>query len=174
MNLTTDIMETPPATGLRKMLEDQVADMYYAEKQLVDVLGKLSRAAKNGELKDAFVSHLQETKGHVERLEKVFVILGKTPDAKTCPGIDGIIEEGVGIMNAYKDDPALDAGLVSAGQKTEHYEIATYGFMCELARELGLTAAQDLLHNTLEEERAADEKLTGIARSVMNLEGETV
>lgn len=160
-------------TGLRKLLEDQVADMYYAEKQLVKVLVTLATKAENGQLKDAFAGHLEETKGHVERLERVFKFLGKVPKAKKCPAIDGIIEEGSEIMKDFSDDPALDAGLVAAGQKAEHYEIATYGFMCEWAKELGLTAVEDLLHETLEEEKAADEKLTAIAESVVNMEGET-
>jgi ferritin-like metal-binding protein YciE len=160
-------------TGLRKLLEDQVADMYYAEKQLVKTLGTLARTAGNGRLKEAFAGHLEETKGHVERLERVFNYLGRVPMAKKCPAIDGIIEEGSEIMKDLSDDPPLDAGLIAAGQKAEHYEIATYGFMCEWAKELGLTAVEDLLHETLEEEKAADEKLTGIAESVVNMEGET-
>lgn len=165
-------MKEDNATGLRKLLEEQVEDMYYAEKQLVKALSKLSLAATNGELKDAFAWHLEETKGHVERLEQVFAILGKTPQVKKCPAIDGIILEGSEIMERYKDDPALDAGLVAAGRKAEHYEIATYGFMCEWAKELGLTAAEDLLHQTLEEEKSADETLTSIAINSVNVVSE--
>lgn len=163
-------MEKQPATGLSKLLENQLADMYYAEKQLVELLGRLARTAKNGELKEAFAKHREETKGHVERLERVFKILGRPPNGRKCPAIDGIIQEGMDVMNEHCDDLALDFALVAAGQKAELYEIATYGSMCEWAKELGLTTVQDLLHETLEEEKATDERLIIIAESVLHIE----
>ncbi len=112
-------------TGLRKLLEDQVASMYFAEKQLVKALGNLAIKAGNGELQDAFAGHLEETKGHVKRLERVFKYLNKIPQEKQCPAINGIIAEGSDMMEEFSTDPALDAGLIAAAQKAEHYEIAT-------------------------------------------------
>lgn len=159
------------STGLRKLLEEQVADIYYAEQQLVKTLPKLAEKSRNKELRQAFESHLTETKNHVQRLEKVFQLLGKDAKGEKCPAIDGILKEGKELMDDFGDSPALDAALVAAGQKAEHYEIATYGFMCEWAKELGLSEVQDLLHQTLEEEIGADEKLTSIAESAVNADG---
>ncbi len=160
-------------TGLRKLLEDQLADIYYAEKQLVKALPKMAKAANNEELREAFQSHLEETNGQVQRLEQVFEALGIPAKGKKCPAIDGILEEGKELMEEYADDPALDAALVDAGQKAEHYEIATYGSMCAWAEQLGLDEVRDLLNETLEQEKGADEKLTEIAETVVNIEAET-
>lgn len=167
-------MKKEDGTSLHTLLETQVAAMYYAEKQLVQALGALAKNADNGQLKEAFAMHLDETKGHVERLETVFKYLGKIPYPKACPGIDGIIEEGAMTMGEFSGDAALDASLIAAGQKAQHYEIATYGSMCGWAKELGLTAVEDLLHQTLEEERSADEKLSALAESIVNTEDQTV
>lgn len=117
-----------------------------------------------------FEDHTEETKGQVRRLERVFELLEGQAEGKKCPAIDGIIEEGDELMKDFSDSAALDAGLVAAGQKAEHYEIATYGSMCEWAKELGLGQVQDLLHENLEEEMAADENLTAVAERTVNME----
>lgn len=160
-----------PAKGLKELLEDQVADLYYVEKQLVKALPKMAKAAQNEDLKEAITMHLQETQGHVQKLEQVFKLLGKPAKAKKCPAIDGILEEGKEIMDEYKGHPGLDAGLIDGGQKVEHYEIATYGSVAAWAEELGLEEVHDLLGAILEEEKAADEKLTEISATV-NAEAE--
>ncbi len=165
-------MEKQTATGLSKLLENQLADMYYAGEQLVDFLRKLDTAAKNVKLKEALAKHREETKGQVERLQRAFKIMGRKLHGKKCPAMDGIIQEGLEIMEQFRDDPALDLALVAAGQKAQLYGIATYGSMCEWANELGHTTVQDLLHETLEEEKANWEKLTTIAGNLMNKENE--
>ena len=166
-------MEKQAATGMSKLLENQLADMYYAEEQLVDMLQKLAAAAKNVELKEALAKHIEETKDQKERLELAFKIMGRKPHGKKCPAMDGIIQEGLEIIDQFRDDTALDIALVAAGQKAQLYGIATYGSMCEWAKELGLTTVQDLLHETLEEEKAIWEKLTTIAGSLMSMESGT-
>lgn len=154
------------STGLRKLMEDQLADIYYAEKQVLKALPKMAKNATNDELRAAFTDHAEETKTQIERLEQMFEAMGLPAKGKKCPAIDGILEEGKEIMEEFSDDPALDAGLVSAAQKVEHYEIASYGSMVAWAEQLGLDDVLDLLNETLEEEKAADEKLSGIAESV--------
>lgn len=155
-----------------KLFEDQLADLYYVEKQLTKAIPKMAKAANNEQLRTAFEDHLEETKEHVTRLESVFELLGKPAKAKKCPAIDGILEEGKEIMDEFKDDPALDAGLVSAAQKVEHYEMSSYGCMKAWAEQLGLHDAMELINMTLEEEMAADEKLSGIAEEVVNIEAD--
>jgi ferritin-like metal-binding protein YciE len=154
------------SVGLRKLLEDQLADTYYAEKQLVKALPKLARTAVSDELREAFEGHLEETREQVSRLEQVFQFMEMPAKAKKCPAIDGILEEGTKIMEEFADDAALDAGLVSVGQKAEHYEIASYGCMVAWAAQLGLEDVAGLLSETLEEEKGADEKLSAIAETV--------
>lgn len=154
------------AVGLRKLLEDQLADSYYAEKQLVKALPKMAKAATNGDLRNAFTTHLEETKEQVKRLEQVFELMDMPAKGKVCPAIDGILEEGKEIMDEFSDDPALDAGLVSAAQKAEHYEISCYGCMSAWAEQLGLEDVVALLNETLEEEKGADEKLSDISGTV--------
>jgi len=154
------------SVGLRKLLEDQLADSYYAEKQLLKALPKMAKTATNDELREAFTSHLEETKEQVSRLEQVFQLMDMPAKGKTCPAIDGILEEGKEIMEEFADDAALDAGLVSAGQKAEHYEISCYGCMVAWAEQLGLEEVADLLKETLEEEKGADEKLSAIGETV--------
>jgi ferritin-like metal-binding protein YciE len=154
------------SVGLRKLLEDQLADSYYAEKQLLKALPKMAKNATNDELREAFTSHLEETKEQVSRLEQVFQLMDMPAKGKTCPAIDGIVEEGKEIMEEFADDTALDAGLISAGQKAEHYEISCYGGMVAWAEQLGLDEVADLLKETLEEEKAADEKLSAISETV--------
>ena len=147
---------------------DTLKDSYYAEKQIVKTLPKMAKAAQSPELKAGFEKHLVESEGHVERLEEVFEIIDKPARGKTCEAILGIIEEGKSIMDEFKDTPALDAGLVSAAQAVEHYEIARYGTLKTWAQQLGLKEAVTLLDQTLSEEIATDKKLTQVAESNVN------
>lgn len=151
---------------LNKLLEDQLQDLYYVEKQLTKAIPKMAKAANNEELSEAFSAHLEETKGQVARLEQVFKLMGKPAKAKKCPAIDGILEECTELMDEFKGQPALDAGLIDGGQKVEHYEIATYGSVAAWAELLGLEDVAALLNETLEEEKGADEKLTEISATV--------
>ncbi len=157
-----------PTSGLRKLLEDQLADIYYAEKQLVKALPRMEKAAANQELRAAFKGHLEETKGQVERLEQVFELLELPAKAKTCPAILGILQECNELMEEYADDEALDAALMDGAKKVEHYEIATYTSLCAWAEQLGLDDAAGLLKENLEEEQAADEKLNSLSDEVLN------
>ncbi|MDB5541239.1 MAG: ferritin-like protein [Devosia sp.] len=147
---------------------DTLKDIYYAEKQIVKTLPKMAKAAQTPELKAGFEQHLAETEGHVDRLEQVFDIIGKPARGKTCEAILGIIEEGKSIMDEFKGTQALDAGLVSAAQAVEHYEIARYGTLKTWAQQLGLNDAVNLLDATLKEEVATDKKLTQVAESNSN------
>ncbi len=165
-------MKTPKqgTKGLRKLLEDQLADMYYAEKQLVKTLPKMAKAATNKSLAAAFEGHLKETEGQVRRLEQVFENMNMPTKGKTCPAILGILQEGSELMDEFAGDEALDAALVAAAQKVEHYEIASYGSMCAWAEQLGLDKVVGLLKETLEEEHGADDKLTELAEQAINME----
>jgi ferritin-like metal-binding protein YciE len=147
---------------------DTLKDIYYAERKILKALPKMAKAAQSPDLKAAFEKHEDETEGQVERLQKVFEILGKKARGKVCPAIDGIIEEGEEIMDEFKGSPALDAGLVSAAQAVEHYEITRYGTLKRWAEELGMKDAARLLAQTLAEESKTDEALTGIADAVAN------
>ncbi|HEV2518056.1 MAG TPA: ferritin-like domain-containing protein [Devosia sp.] len=148
---------------------DTLKDIYYAEKQILKALPKMAKAAEAPELKAGFEQHLEETEGHVERLEQVFELIGKPARGKTCDAILGILEEGKSIMDEFKGTPALDAGLVSAAQAVEHYEIARYGTLKTWAGQMGLKDAVSLLDATLKEEVATDEKLSKVATSQVNL-----
>lgn len=148
---------------------DTLKDIYYAEKQILKALPKMAKAAQSPELKAGFEQHLEETEGHVERLEQVFELIGKPARGKTCEAILGIIEEGKSIMDEFKGTPALDAGLVSAAQAVEHYEIARYGTLKNWAGQMGLKDAVSLLDATLKEEVATDEKLSKVAIAQVNL-----
>jgi ferritin-like metal-binding protein YciE len=147
---------------------DTLKDIYYAERKILKALPKMAKAAQSPDLKAAFEKHEEETEGQVERLQKVFEILGKQARGKVCPAIEGIIEEGEEIMDEFKGSPALDAGLVSAAQAVEHYEITRYGTLKRWAEELGMQDAARLLAQTLAEESNTDEALTGIADAVAN------
>jgi ferritin-like metal-binding protein YciE len=147
---------------------DTLKDIYYAERQIVKTLPKMAKAATSPELKAGFEQHLAETEVHVERLEQVFELLGKPARGKTCDAILGIIEEGKSIMEDFKGTVALDAGLVSAAQAVEHYEIARYGTLKSWATQLGLTDAAALLDATLQEEVATDKKLSQVAAANVN------
>ena len=147
---------------------DTLKDIYYAERQIVKTLPKMAKAAVSPELKAGFEQHLAETEGHVERLEQIFELLGKPARGKTCDAILGIIEEGKSIIEDYKGTPALDAGLVAAGQAVEHYEIARYGTLKSWASQLGMKEAVALLDATLQEEMATDKKLSQLATASVN------
>ena len=147
---------------------DELRDTYDAERQLTKALAKLAKAATNPDLREAFESHLEETKGQIERLEQVFEGLDEKVRGKHCDGIAGIIEEGKSIMEEDFDEVTMDACLIAAGQRAEHYEMAAYGTLVAWARAMGHDEAADLLQENLDEEKAADEKLTGIAEGGIN------
>jgi ferritin-like metal-binding protein YciE len=160
------------AKQLDTLFHDTLKDIYFAEKKILATLPKMEKAAQTGELKKAFAKHRAETEGHVARLEKVFAIIDKKPQAKTCDAIVGITDEGAEIMKKYKGSPALDAGLLAAAQAVEHYEISRYGTMKTWAQELGLHDAVRLLDQTLLEEKKTDEALTEIAKTAVNQRAE--
>ncbi len=149
---------------------DELRDAYDAEKQLTKALPKLAKAATSPVLRDAFQSHLEETQGHVERLEQVMEGLGEKVRGKHCDGIEGIIEEGKAVMEEEFDEITMDACLIAAGQRAEHYEIAAYGTLVAWAKAMGHDDAAELLQETLDEEKAADEKLTALAEAGINQE----
>ena len=158
----------PEAGTLHDAFLDELRDCYDAEKQLTKALPKLAKAATSSELRDAFERHLEETQGHVDRLEQVFELLDEKAKGKHCDGIAGIIEEGKNAMGENFDDATMDAVLIASGQRAEHYEMAAYGTLVAWARGMGHNEAADLLQETLDEEEAADEKLTSIAESGVN------
>ncbi|WP_192243094.1 YciE/YciF ferroxidase family protein [Mesorhizobium silamurunense] len=154
--------------GLETLFVDALKDLYYAEKKILKTLPKLAKAAQSEQLSAAFEKHRMETEGQVERLEQIFEQLGEPARGKTCPAIDGILEEGAEILEEYKDAPALDAGLVGAAQAVEHYEIARYGTLIAWAGQLGMKDALPLLSETLNEESATDEALSALGESDAN------
>jgi ferritin-like metal-binding protein YciE len=149
---------------------DELRDTYDAEKQLTKALPKLAKAATSRDLKAAFEAHLEETRGHIERLEQVFESLDEKVSGKHCDGIAGIIDEGKSIMGEDFDDATMDACLIAAGQRAEHYEMAAYGTLVAWALGMGHSEAAELLQQTLDEEKAADEKLTALAEGGINQE----
>ncbi len=154
---------------LLEFFHGEIKDIYWAEKHLLKAIPKMSKAATAAELKEAFDNHLEETKGHVERLEQVFEKLGFKPQAKKCEAMEGITKEGDSIVEETEAGTSTrDVGLILAGQKVEHYEIATYGGLVQLARNLGHDDVADILETTLNEEKTADEKLTDIAEESVN------
>ena len=153
---------------LDTLFHDTLRDIYYAERKILKSLPKMKRAARSDALKAAFEKHESQTEGQIERLEKVFEIIGKTPRGKTCDAINGILDEGDEIAEEYKDSPALDAGLLAVAQAVEHYEITRYGTLKRWATVLGLDDAVKLLDETLEEESQTDEDLTSIADASIN------
>jgi ferritin-like metal-binding protein YciE len=153
---------------LDELFHDTLKDIYFAEKKILSTLPKMAKAAQSEKLKAAFEKHYTETEGQIERLEKVFAVIEKKPQGKTCAAIVGITDEGAEIMEEYKGSPALDAGLLGAAQAVEHYEISRYGTLIAWAEELGLDDAVSLLEETLEEEEATDEALTEIAKTAIN------
>jgi len=147
---------------------DELRDTYDAEKQLTKALPKLAKAATNPKLRQAFETHLEETRGQIERLERVFESLDERARGKHCDGIAGIIEEGKSIMEEDFDETTMDACLIAAGQRAEHYEMAAYGTLVAWAEAMGHDEAARLLHETLDEEKAADEKLSSLAEGGIN------
>jgi ferritin-like metal-binding protein YciE len=153
---------------LEDLFHDTLRDIYYAERKLLKALPKMRRAAQSEELRAAFEKHRDETETHLERLQRVFEIIGKAARGKTCDAIEGIVSEGEEIVDEFRDTPALDAGLISAAQAAEHYEITRYGTLKRWASELGLAEAAKLLGATLEEEARTDEDLTRLAEASAN------
>lgn len=153
---------------LEDLFLDSLADIYYAENQLVKALPKMAKAATHDDLREAFESHLLETEGHVQKVERVFELFGKKPTSKKCPAIVGIIKEADEIASENKKSPTINAALIFAGQKAEHYEIASYGGLREWAKQLENEEAADLLDEILDEEKSADDKLTALAEEHCN------
>jgi ferritin-like metal-binding protein YciE len=149
---------------------EELRDTYDAEKQLIKALPKLAKASSSPELRAAFEEHLEETRGQVERLEQVFASLDEKVRGKHCEGIAGIIDESKTIMEESFDEATMDACLIAAGQRAEHYEIAAYGTLVAWARDMGHSDAERLLQETLDEEKAADEKLSSLAEGGINQE----
>jgi ferritin-like metal-binding protein YciE len=155
---------------LHQLFLDELADLYSAEKQLTKALPKMSAAAQSEELKTAIESHLKETQGHVSRLEEIAEDLGETLESRTCAAMEGLIKEASELLEEQEGKSSIDAAIIAAGQKVEHYEIASYGTVRAWAERMGHTDAAEMLQSTLDEENAADEKLTEIAESVANEE----
>jgi ferritin-like metal-binding protein YciE len=158
------------AGTLHDAFVDELRDTYDAEKQITKALPKMAKAASSPGLRTAFEAHLEETREQVQRLEEVFASLDEKVRGKHCDGVAGIIEEGKSIMEEDFDDTTMDACLIAAAQRVEHYEMAAYGTLVAWARAMGHTAAADLLQQTLDEEKAADEKLSSLAESGINQE----
>jgi ferritin-like metal-binding protein YciE len=152
--------------SLDALFEDTLRDMYYAEKKLTSILPKMAKKATSPELADAFTSHAEETEGQVGRLEEIFKLIDKAPRGKKCEALEGLKAEGDHVMEEAEEDGVMDAGLIASAQAVEHYEIARYGALIAWANQLELTEAVALLEETLAEEKAADEKLNGIAEKV--------
>ena len=152
--------------NLEELLISELKDIYSAEKQIIKALPKLAKAASSPQLRAAFESHLKETMGHLERLDQIFETLGKSARGKVCHGMQGVIEEGAEVLEDTEKGEVRDAALISAAQRVEHYEMAAYGCVREYAMLLGRQKVADLLEKTLEEEKAADEKLSYIAKTV--------
>ena len=152
--------------GLKELYVDELKDIYNAENQLVKALPKMAKAASSEELRRGFEEHLEQTKGHVQRLEQIFQELGESPRGKKCKGMEGLVEEGSEVMGEDFEGAVMDSALIGAAQRVEHYEIAAYGTVCAFAEELGETDQGELLNETLEEEKETDEKLTKLAEQI--------
>jgi ferritin-like metal-binding protein YciE len=155
---------------LEKLYINELRDLYSAENQLLKALPKMAKGASSPELKDAFQKHLEQTKGHVERLEQLFEQLDESPKGKTCHGMKGLIEEGSEILTEDGENSVLDAGIIVAAQKVEHYEIASYGSVRTFANLLGKDEAAGLLKSTLDEESETNEILNRLAEGIVNPE----
>jgi ferritin-like metal-binding protein YciE len=155
---------------LHDLYVDELKDLYSAEHQLLKALPKMAKAASAPQLAKAFTDHLEETKGQVDRLEKIFKKLDVSPKGKTCKAMEGLLEEGKEVMEEDADPTVMDAALIAAAQRVEHYEMAGYGCVRTFARLLGYEQAAGLLQATLDEEGAADKKLTKLAETVINVE----
>ena len=155
-----------PSEGLKELYIDELKDLYNAENQLVKALPKMAKAASSEELRARFEEHLEQTKGHVQRLEQIFEMLDENPKGKKCRGMEGLVEEGSELMEEELDDALLDAALIGAAQRVEHYEIAAYGTVRAFAEQLGESEHTSLLEETLQEEKETDEKLTELAKQI--------
>lgn len=159
-----------PITTLEELLTDELKDLYSAETQLTKALPKMAKAAQAEDLRTAFQDHLKQTEGHIQRIEQACEKLEIKPRGKKCVAMEGLIEEGKELLAEDVDPAVLDAGLIAAAQKVEHYEMAAYGTVVAHAKQLGYLEVADLLHQTFAEEKAADEKLTHIAETMVNVE----
>jgi ferritin-like metal-binding protein YciE len=153
--------------SIQDLLIDQMADLYDAEKQLVKALPKMAKAASNDQLKDAIESHLEQTRGQVERLERAFAMLGARAKGKPCAAMKGLVEEGRQTIEEDLPEPLMDSAIIAAAQKVEHYEIAGYGTVTAWAQSLGLDDVAGLLSETLNEEKGADERLTEVNEAIL-------
>ncbi|RKS02788.1 ferritin-like domain-containing protein [Flavobacterium sp. 102] len=162
----------PPmkSSQLMKLFVDELKDIYWAEKALTKAIPTMIQNASSLELIEALTNHLEETHNHVERVRQIFEILGKKPETKPCKAMQGLIEEAGEIMKSCEEGPMRDAGIISAAQKVEHYEMATYGTLRQFGETLNLTRVVVLLAATLQEEKAADEKLSTVAIGAVNVE----
>ena len=156
--------------SLKKLYVEELRDLYSAETQLVKALPKMAKGASSDELKEAFESHLEQTKEHVERLDEIFGRLDEKPTGKTCKAMKGLIEEGSEMLAQEGDESVIDAGLIGAAQRVEHYEIAAYGTVRTLADLLGEDEAVELLQQTLDEEGDTDKELSQLAKGIVNKE----
>jgi len=163
-----------PEKGLKELYIDELKDLYNAENQLVKALPKMAKAAASEELRAGFEEHLEQTRGHVTRLEQIFESLGESPRGKKCKGMEGLVEEGAEIIDEDLEDSVKDAGLIGAAQRVEHYEIAAYGTAKAFADTLGHSDHVSLLEETLEEEKETDEKLTDLAKQINVQAGKAV
>lgn len=149
-----------------KLFVDELKDLYSAETQITKALPKMAKGASSKELRSAFEHHLKETEGQVQRLEKIFEILGSSPKGKTCNGMKGLLSEGAEMLEETPEGDVRDAALISAAQRVEHYEMAGYGTVRAFAEQLGQSRIAQILEQTLEEEKAADQKLTQISQAI--------
>ena len=152
--------------SLQGLYVEQLRDLYNAEQQLVKALPKMAKAAKSEELRQGIEEHLEQTKGHVDRLEQIFGAMDESPKGKKCAGMEGLVDEGEEVIKEHSSGGVLDAGLIGAAQRVEHYEIAAYGTVRSFAELLGENEAVDLLQQTLEEEKETDEKLTELSKGI--------
>ncbi|MGA8430561.1 MAG: ferritin-like domain-containing protein [Candidatus Sulfotelmatobacter sp.] len=152
--------------GLRDLYTDELKDLYNAENQLIKALPKMAKAASSDGLRQGFEKHLEQTKVHVQRLEHVFEGLGESPKGKTCKAMQGLVEEGAEVMEEDFEGSVMDAALIGAAQRVEHYEIAAYGTVCAFAKELGEKEHLSLLAKTLQEEKETDQKLTELSQEI--------
>ena len=159
--------------SIRELLIEQMRDLYDAEKQLVKALPKMAKAASNDQLREAFQEHLEQTRGHVERMERAFQICDTTAKSKPCAGMRGLVEEGKETMEEDLAEPLADSAIICSAQKVEHYEIAGYGTLIAWANCIGLSDLAEIFEQTLEEEKAADEKLTQVAEEILAEAGES-
>jgi ferritin-like metal-binding protein YciE len=154
-------------TSIKDLLEDEIKDLYSAEKQLTKAIPKMAKGSNNEELSAAFETHLKETEGQIERLELVAKLLKSEPTGKKCKGMEGVIEEGAEALDAEGNENVLDLGIIGAGSRVEHYEMAGYTTAINLAKQLGNSEVVNLLTENLKEEQAADEKLRKIGQQIL-------